>query len=231
MRLLPIVAVLFLFTACDDGRWAPGYLITDEGETLSNTDENKRALTINTIVKQLDQEVGEHWRTEATIAELPKYDRGSDDDRSSGWMWPVATVTITLLGDGTAEPRLTEAQITKAVSDYLYHQVDRPKHNLRVTTTRVIDAQRFAAKPVKPAKVGDASSTPTASADKSADPVVKPAVPASTTPQRYIVQTGDTWADLSQAFYGSNQHWRHLADANQGGDLSAGREIVIPAKP
>lgn len=226
MRLLPILAVLFVLTACDDGRWAPGYLITDEGETLSNTAENKRALAIHTIVKQLDQDVGAHWRTDVSIAELPRYERGADDDRSSAWMWPVATVAITMVGDGAAEPRITEAQVTKAVSDYLYHQVDRPQKNLHVTATRVIDAERFAAKPVKPT---NASSAPTA--EKPAETVVKPVVPASSAARRYVVQAGDTWADLSQAFYGSAQHWRHLADANQNAELTTGREIVIPPKP
>jgi nucleoid-associated protein YgaU len=45
------------------------------------------------------------------------------------------------------------------------------------------------------------------------------------------VQQGDTWADLSQAFYGSTQHWRHIAEANPGVELTPGREIVIPLKP
>lgn len=219
MRLLTLITFLFTLSACSDGRWAPGYLITEEGETLSNTAENKRALTVTTMVSQLDKDLAPHWRTEITIAELPRYERGADDDRGGGWMWSVATVTITLLGDGNAEPRVNETQITKAVTDYLYRQVERPGQNLKVTTTRVVDAARFAAKPTK--TVGD----------KPAESVDKPPVPPAPATRTYVVQTGDTWAELSQAFYGSSQHWRHLSDANQGGDLSAGRTIVIPSKP
>jgi LysM repeat protein len=218
MRLLPIVALLIALTACDNSRWAPGYLVSEDGETMSNNDENKRTLTIRTMVSQLDQALGQHWRTEISIAELPKFERGADDDRTasstSGWVWPKATVAVTLVGDGAGEPAISDAEITKAITDYLYKQVDRPSRNLTVAITRVVDAARFAAKPTKPTEV------PT---------VTKPA----TTPgaKRYVVQTGDTWAELSQAFYGSAQHWRHLAEANQNSVLTPGQEIVIPPKP
>jgi LysM repeat protein len=214
LRLLPVTALLLAFTACDDGRWAPGYLITDGGEAVGNTDANKRALTIRTITTQLDQQLGGHWRSEVDLPESPRYQRGADDDGNSGWRWDKATVTVTLIGDGTAPATLSDDEVTKAVRDYLYRQVERPHRNLSVTTIRVVDAARFAAK---------APATPAATVSKPA------AAPAAG--QRYRVQAGDTWADLSQAFYGSPQHWRVISDANQGGELSAGREIVIPPKP
>lgn len=219
MRLLTLFTFLFIMSACSDGRWAPGYLITEDGETLSNTAENKRALTIATMIRKLDKDLAPHWRTEISIAELPRYERGADDERGGGWMWSVATVTITLLGDGKAEPRVDETQIAKAVTDYLYRQVERPRQNLKVTTTRVVDAARLADKP------------PKVVSDKPAESVDKPPVPPAPATRTYIVQAGDTWAELSQAFYGSSQHWRHLSDANLGGELSAGRTIVIPPKP
>lgn len=215
MRLLTIFAILFTLVACDDGRWAPGYLITDEGETLSNTAENKRALSIQTMVKELDKALAPHWRTEIAIAELPRYDRGAFNDHG-GWQWSIATVSVTLLGDGMGEPPVAEGEVTKAVTDYLYAQVDRPARNLRVTTTRVVDAARFTAKPA---------------GEEPRQTVEKPAVAPSPAQRRYVVQTGDTWADLSQAFYGTSQYWRRLSDANHGGELNPGREIVIPAKP
>jgi nucleoid-associated protein YgaU len=43
----------------------------------------------------------------------------------------------------------------------------------------------------------------------------------------YLVQPGDTLADISTAFYGSPQHWRRIADANPGG-TAPGATIVIP---
>lgn len=214
---LPLIALSFLLLcSCNDGRWAPGYLITADGETLSNTAENYRTLTIDTIVRELDAQLGGHWRVEAAIAELPRYD-GADDVNDSGWMWAKATTTITLVGDGTGEPALNEAQVTKAVRDYLYRKVERAHSNLNVTTVRVVDAMRFAQKPGK--------------GGVTTEKVEKPAIPPTTATRTYTVQAGDTWADLSLAFYGTAQHWRHLADANQGGDLTVGRTIVIPAKP
>lgn len=50
----------------------------------------------------------------------------------------------------------------------------------------------------------------------------------------YTVVEGDTLATISAAFYGTTQFWRRIADANRGvapGDLKAGIELVIPAKP
>lgn len=217
MRLLPLIALLFVFTACDEGRWAPGYLITEDGETLSNNDVNKHALTIRTITSQLDKQLGPHWRSEVDLPETPRYQRGSDDDGSSGWLWAKATVTVTLIGDGAGEPTVSEAAVTTAVRDYLSRQVERPTKNLTVTTVRVVDAARFAAKPA-------------ATTAAPAPVVAKPAAPPAAS-QRYRVQAGDTWADLSQAFYGSAQHWRVIAEANQGGELTVGRELTIPPKP
>ena len=217
MRLFLLAVALLLLCACGGDRWAPGYVITSDGESHSNTDENKRMLTIRTITTQLDGQLGGHWRSETVIDELPKYDRGSDDDGKSAWLWPKATVKVTLIGDGLGESALTDEQVTTAVRDYLYHQVDKPHRNLLVTTSRVVDAPRFAAKP-QPAATGSNTL------------VTKPATDP-TSAKRYLVQQGDTWADLSQAFYGTSQHWRHIADANPGVELTHGREIVIPVKP
>jgi nucleoid-associated protein YgaU len=44
----------------------------------------------------------------------------------------------------------------------------------------------------------------------------------------YVVQPGDTLADLSTAFYGNAQYWRRIAEANPGG-VEPGKTIVIPA--
>jgi hypothetical protein len=209
MRPLLVLLALLCFTGC--GRWVPGYIITEDGESLSNTDENMRATTIATIRRQLDAQLGGHWRTEVVIAELPVYE-SDDRNLSTGWMWPKATVAITLVGDGTVAPPLDEAAITTAVRDYLWSKVERPQRNLDVTTVRVVDVARFAPAP-----------------DPGTTTVGKDASPA-TGPRRYTAQHGDTWADLSMAFYGSSQHWRLIAEDNPG-ELAPGREVVIPARP
>lgn len=217
MRQTVLLFLLLGLCACN-GRWAPGYMMTEDGQMVALTDENVRAQTVATIVKQLDAHLGEHWRVEAAIAELPVYESTSSQtprEDNNGWLWPKATATLTLIGDGQVESPMNEEQINAAVRDYLNSKVERPKKNLQVTTTRVVDVARFANRPVtKPVAATEAKA------------------PAATgTPRRYVVQTGDTWADLSLAFYGSPQHWRVIADANQGGELTVGREITIPPKP
>jgi LysM repeat protein len=216
MRLPLIACALLILPACDNGRWAPGYLITSNGETLSNTDENKRALTIQTINTQLDQQLGGNWRCETTINELPVYHKNSARGESD-WMWPKATVSVVLIGDGAGESALTDDQVTTAIRNYLYHQVEKPHRNLHITIARVVDVTRFTSTS-QPATVESSALT------------TKPA-PFSAKAQSYTVQAGDTWADLSQAFYGTAQHWRHIAEANQHVELTPGREIVIPIKP
>ena len=47
----------------------------------------------------------------------------------------------------------------------------------------------------------------------------------------YTVVAGDTWTSIANAFYGSTQHWRVIADANPATELKPGTELVIPPKP
>jgi LysM repeat protein len=207
MRLLLIVFTAVALSAC--GRWTPGYIITEDGTMLSNSDVNQRDVTVQTIRSELDKQLGEHWRTQVDLPELPVYE-SDERNLSVTWTWKKATVTVTLVGDGTVPLTISEKEIHDEITDFMYQKVPQSKKNLTVVVSQKVDAAQFAAlkQPVKPA-------TP---------------VPASQ-PRTYTVQAGDTWADLSQAFYGSAQHWRFLSDANQGGELTVGRALVIPAKP
>jgi len=213
IRSLALVFMLVLGTSC--GRWVPGYIITDDGEVLSNNDRNMRDTTITSMRKQLDEQLGSHWRTDITLAELPVYD-SHERDLSTGWKWAKATITITLIGDGKGNAALTNDEVTKAVFDFMYPKVERPKHNLIVTTTSVVDAERFA-RPLTAIAVVEKPATTT----------------ATTTPttRQYTIQTGDTYADLSLAFYGSTTHWRVIAHANNTVELTPGMMIIIPPKP
>jgi len=61
-------------------------------------------------------------------------------------------------------------------------------------------------------------------------PTVTPSIPV----RHYSVQTGDTLADISMAFYGTTQLWRVIVDANPGIDpatMSVGTDLIIPPKP
>ena len=180
---LPVVALILAcvaLTGC--GRIAPGLIIGDDGSMLSATDANIRLTTVNTIERQLDAQLGGHWRCQAVISELPVYgphERNSDD----GWMWPKLTATVTLIGDGGGAAKLTEAEVSAMVVEYLVPKVERPAaRNLTVTVASVTDAARFAARsgatPLAPVAAPPAP-TPSAPVAPAAPHVAAPPVAAS----------------------------------------------------
>jgi LysM domain len=208
MRLLlnvfTFVTFSFFMSACD--RWAPGYIITEDGTMLSNSDVNQRDVTVQTIRSQLDKQLGEHWRVQVDLPELPIYE---SDDRnvSLSWTWKKASLTVTLVSDGLVPLTISEKEIHDEIMDFMYQKVYQPKKNLTIVIVKKVDATLLATL-INPSSKPDVSQL-----------------------RHYTVQTNDTWADISQAFYGTTQHWRLLSDANQGGDLTVGRVLLIPVKP
>ena len=161
-----------------------------------------------TIRSALDKQLGEHWRTQVDLPELPIYE--SDERNSSlSWTWKKASVTVTLVGDGIVPLTISEKEIYDEIALFMHQKVFQVNKNLTIVITQKVDVTQLIAlkKPIIPSK------------------------PDASLPRHYTIQTGDTWADLSQAFYGSTQHWRLLSDANQGGDLTVGRVLLIPIKP
>ncbi len=204
--MITFVMLSMILSAC--GRWAPGYIITDDGTMLSNSDLNQRDVTVQTIRSALDKQLGEHWRTQVDLPELPIYE--SDERNSSlSWTWKKASVTVTLVGDGIVPLTISEKEIYDEIALFMHQKVFQVNKNLTIVITQKVDVTQLIAlkKPIIPSK------------------------PDASLPRHYTIQTGDTWADLSQAFYGSTQHWRLLSDANQGGDLTVGRVLLIPIKP
>jgi nucleoid-associated protein YgaU len=219
MRLL-LVLVTLLIAAC--GRFAPGFIVTEDGRTIANSDENNRQLVVDNIRTQLDQQLGGHWRTAVSLPELPTYSEGGFDARSDndGWQWSKATLTVELVGDGTVPLPMKEEALRTVVTDYMKRKVYRPGTNLTVTVSSTTDATRFA-------NLGLAAHASAATANPSVNN-------SGANQRRYVVQAGDTLADISAAFYGSAQHWRLIRDANPGldaGELKAGMPLVIPPKP
>lgn len=167
------------------GRIAPGLIIGDDGSMISATDANIRLTTVNTIERQLDAQLGGHWRCQAVIAELPVY---GPHERNAGedWQWPKLTATVTLIGDGAGAAKLTEAEVSAMVVEYLMPKVERPaSRHLIVSVASVTDAARFAARggataaaPVAPAAVPPASAAPLVAAPPVAAPAAVPAAPA-----------------------------------------------------
>ena len=213
-----LLLVSTLLIGC--GRFAPGFMVTDEGNTIANNDENNRQLTVDCIRKQLDAQLGGHWRTVVTLPELPVYEESVAELRGANreWMWATATVTVELVGDGSAPLPFTEEALRQVVRDYMQRKVTQPSTHLLVTVRSTTDAARFAG-------LGQArtnSSAPPATAS------------ASHGPRRYTVQAGDTLADISANFFGNYDCVQLIRAANPGlepTDLKPGTVIVIPAKP
>jgi predicted small lipoprotein YifL len=223
MKLLSyLLALLTVLSLSSCGRWVPGYIVTEEGQVLSNNDENMRSTTIDTMHKQLNAQLKPDWCTEITIAELPIYER---DDRvnADGWRWQKATVSVDLIGRSSdIKPLLSAEQLSEAISDFMAQKVILPKKNLRVSVNTVIDKNRFiSATTPKPKAVEN-------SPDKTAPATDTTTRAATSAAQSYVVQAGDTYANLSSAFYGDNAHWRTIADANEHKTLTPGMSIIIP---
>jgi len=229
--LVPLVALLGMtlaLSSCGDDR-TTGMIITSDGRMFSNNATNNRLLAMQNIDSNLQRYLGDHWRSQTEIAELPVLtaDYGGDAE----WQWQKCTVTITLVTDGKVPEPVSHADIVDGVRGYLVSRTDHPKENLSITITEVTDAARLAAliNPAAPAP----QPAPAAYAAVAAAPLaaVQPAASGAST---YIVESGDTLAEISSAYYGSPGHWHAILAANPGLDpaiLTPGTKLLIPALP
>ena len=210
MRLALVASFMLLLISACAGR---GVVLAD-GRVQDNTAENARGHVASLIVNDLDARLGPRARSEVTISGLPRW---LPDGRrqSEGWYWDQASVQVDLVGDAGERPELDERAAKEMVIKRLRPSVIGG--DLLVRVSALEDSARFARLARRP--VARAAAT---------------ASPAPAAGRRYTAQAGDTWADLSTAFYGSAQHWRIIRDANPGvadGDLRPGQELVIPPRP
>ena len=207
MRFLPVLLTELRLSSCS-GRGA----VISAGAIHDNTPEYARAHVVALITRDLDARLGPRARADVVLVESPRW-IPSGRRQSEGWYWDQASVQVDLVGDAGARPELDERDAKAVVIKRL-----RPSvlgDGLLVRVSALEDAKRFArlARVAEPALV--ATTPPRA-------------------PRRYTVQAGDTWADLSTAFYGSAQHWRVIREANpevRDDGLRAGLDLTIPPQP
>jgi hypothetical protein len=242
---LLLLSALMALASCGDDR-SSGMIVTGDGRMLSNSAENTRLLAQDNIDRDLKQYLGEHWSSRTSILQLPEWidDHGLDAD----WRWTQCDTTVEIIGDGHAALPITAADVRDGVRDYLQRRVEQSRHHLTVAVVVAVDAARFAALARPPKTEGQAAPVIAVAPAEAPVAAVNPA-PATSTPapvpapapasaqlqlgaQAYVLQTGDTLAEISAVFYGSTRYWRKILQANPSLDpnsLPVGRQIMIPA--
>lgn len=201
------IAALFL-AACGD-QAARGIVITGDGKVGANNARNQHESAQNVLRIAIEDDLGKGWGVAVAIDEAPVWveepnmNAGSWDN-DGDWRWERMTATVELTPP--AGQRLDEAKRAEL-------EAGARKHLLTKLRKKDPALLAFALKVVEPVVVA----------------VVPAAQPASGQ-RSYVVQAGDTLADISTAFYGTPQHWRLIAQANPAG-AQAGQAIVIPALP
>lgn len=205
LRHLAVVLVCILALAACGETMSRGLVITGDGKVGGNNARNQRENAQDALRSAIEEDLGEGWKAKVAIKELPIWleERAMDD---GVWRWERLTATVEVLPPAGVE--LTAAkrgELETGSRDYLMKKLVKKDAALLVVTLGV----------------GSVAALPVPAA--AAPPVAH--APGQRT---YVVQPGDTLADISTAFYGSAQHWRRIADANPGG-TEAGKTIVIPA--
>ena len=209
LALLVLSFLVLAVTGCGDEA-NRGIVITGDGKVGANNARNQHESAQDVLRIAIEEDLGKGWGVNVRIDEAPVWIEernmhagswGSDGT----WRWEKITATVEL-----APPTgqlLSEAKRTDLEEGSRKHLLTK----LRKKDPALI---AFTLKVVEPA----------------AAVVATPVVPLATGQRSYLVQPGDTLADISTAFYGSPQHWRLIAQANPGG-TEAGQTIVIPARP
>ena len=206
MLRLALLVTILLLSACGDSL-SRGIVITGDGKVGSNNARNQRENAQDTLRIAIEEDLGAGWGVRVAIDEVPNWveERGNDE---GVWRWEKMTARVEIVppvGKQLDEARLVE--LDRGSRSYLLKKIVK-KDPARLALT--VQAGVAAAVPA----------TVTIKSDGGA--------------RSYTIQSGDTLADISTAFYGTPQHWRAIQQANPGldaGRLTVGAVIVIPAPP
>ena len=213
LALIVLSVMVLAITGCGDEA-ARGIVITGDGKVGANSARNQHESAQDVLRIAIEDDLGKGWGVKVVIDEAPLWIEernmhagswGSDGT----WRWDKITATVEIAAP--AGQQLSEAKRLDLEEGSRKHLLTK----LRKKDPALIT---FTLKTVEPAAAVVAAAIAAA-----------PVVPASGQ-RTYLVQPGDTLADISTAFYGSPQHWRLITEANPGG-AQAGQTIVIPAQP
>jgi LysM repeat protein len=209
LALLVLTILAFsAFSACGDEA-NRGIVITGDGKVGSNSARNQHQSAQDVLRIAIEEDLGKGWGVKVTIDEAPVWVEersmhpggwGSD----GAWRWDRITATVELAPPaGQQVSDAKRADLEEGARKHLLTKLRKKDPALVAYSLKVVEPTAVVAAPVVPQAVGQ---------------------------RPYVVQPGDTLADISTAFYGSPQHWRLIAQANPGG-TQAGQTIIIPAQP
>ncbi len=204
--MLAAIAML-LVTGCGDeaGR---GVVLTGDGKFGANNARNQRESTQDVLRIAIEEDLGKGWAVKVTVDEMPEWveERNSSPGMwgtDGNWRWEKITAVVDIAPPiGQQLSSAKQADLEAGSRKHLLSKLRKRDPALVSYSLKIVD-QIVAVQA----------------------PVVQP-----TGQTTYVVQPGDTVADISMAFYGSSQHWRVIAEANPAG-TQPGQTIVIPAKP
>lgn len=207
MLRLALLATLVLLTAGCGDSMSRGIVISGDGKLRANTASSQRESAQEVLANAVEEELGKGWDAQVTIDEEPRWIEDSmtrrDDVTADGyWRWDRITAAMVLIPP-------VGSQLASEQQDKLQQEV------------KAWLLTKLAKK--DPAQVSLRLSL-------GAAPASLPPIQVAPGQRTYVIQPGDTLADISTAFYGSSQHWRLIAEANPGGTAS-GQSVVIPALP
>lgn len=209
LALLVLCILSLAITGCGDEA-NRGIVITGDGKVGANNARNQHESAQDVLRIAIEDDLGKGWGVKLVIDEAPVWIEeanmhaggwGSDGT----WRWEKITATVEITPP--AGQQLSDAKRADLEDGSRKHLLTklRKKDPALISFTLKV-------------------------ADPAAAVVAAAVVPLATGQRSYLVQPGDTLADISTAFYGNPQHWRLIAQANPGG-TQAGQTIVIPAIP
>jgi LysM repeat protein len=208
--LVSALAVLALAGCGDEA--ARGIVITGDGKVGANSARNQHQSAQDVLRIAIEDDLGKGWGVQVRIDEAPVWIEepnmhaggwGSDGN----WRWDRITATVEITPPaGQQLSDAKRADLEEGSRKHLLTKLRKKDPALLAFTLKVVGpAPQVVAPP-------------------------PPAIQPATGQRTYVVQPGDTLADISTAFYGTPQHWRAIAQANPAG-TQAGQTIVIPAPP
>ena len=204
---LALLAFILLLAACGD-QMSRGIVITGDGKFGANNARNQRESAQDVLAIAVEDELGKGWDAQVTIEEEPRWieDRLAHHGDTGGdgyWRWDRITAAMVIIPPaGQDLSRERQDQLQREAKAWMLGKLAKKDPALVALKLQIAAAA----------------------------PTTLPAAQAAPGQRSYVVQPGDTLADLSTAFYGTSQHWRLIAEANPGG-TAPGQTVVIPALP